>query len=336
MGEEQKGATSNPMMSPNNATQPLLEIMDLKTSFVTSRGEARAVDGLSFTIKKGGTLGLVGESGCGKTVTALSIMRLLRSPPAKIHEGKILFEGRDLLKLRPRQVPSFRGKEIAMVFQEPMTALNPVYTIGNQIAEAIRQHEGCTRKELKDRTVDLLRMVGIAVPEKRVGSYPHELSGGMRQRALIAMALACKPKLLIADEPTTALDVTIQAQILDLLAELRNRLGMALLLITHDLAIVAQEVEEVLVMYAGRAVEKTTVKKLFSHPLHPYTLGLQESIPRPGKERLSSIPGAVPDPVQLPSGCRFRERCPRAAQICHSEPVLEEKEPDHWVACHRV
>lgn len=316
--------------------EPLLELVDLKISFVTSLGEAKAVDGLSLTIGRGCTLGLVGESGCGKTVTALSIMRLLRSPPGRIAGGEILFEGRDLLKLRSKEMARIRGKEIAMAFQEPMTALNPVYTIGNQIAEAIRQHEPSPRKEVRDRTVDLLRMVGIAAPDRRVRAYPHELSGGMRQRAMIAMALACKPKLLIADEPTTALDVTIQAQILDLLAELRERLGMALLLITHDLAVVAQEVDDVVVMYAGRAAEKTTVKELFSHPLHPYTIGLLESIPVPGKERLSQIPGTVPDPAHLPPGCRFRDRCPRAREICQVEPILEEKEAGHWVSCHRV
>jgi oligopeptide/dipeptide ABC transporter ATP-binding protein len=314
----------------------LLELVDLKVSFTTFHGEAKAVDGLSLSVGPGCTLGLVGESGCGKTVTALSIMRLLRIPPGRIAGGEILFEGRDLLKLKSKEMARIRGKEIAMAFQEPMTALNPVYTIGNQIAEAIRQHEPSPRKEVRDRTVDLLRMVGIAAPEKRTRAYPHELSGGMRQRAMIAMALACKPKLLIADEPTTALDVTIQAQILDLLAELRERLGMALLLITHDLAVVAQEVDEVVVMYAGRAVEKTTVKDLFSNPLHPYTVGLLESIPVPGKERLSQIPGTVPDPAHLPPGCRFQDRCPQARDICQREPLLEEKKAGHWVSCHRV
>jgi oligopeptide/dipeptide ABC transporter ATP-binding protein len=291
---------------------------------------------MSFSIRQSATLALVGESGCGKTVTALSIMGLLRSPRERVAAGQVWLEGRDLTRLSQREMSTIRGKEISMVFQEPMTALNPVYSIGNQIAEAIQQHEPCERRERWDRTVELLRMVGIPAPEKRARAYPHELSGGMRQRIMIAMALACSPKLLIADEPTTALDVTIQAQILELLSDLRSKIGMALLLISHDLALVAQAVEEVLVMYAGKPIERASVPSLFSNPLHPYTVGLLESIPAPGKKRLLPIPGAVPDPSDYSAGCRFRNRCPEAQEICQSEPLLKEKKTAHWVACHNV
>jgi oligopeptide/dipeptide ABC transporter ATP-binding protein len=316
----------------------LLQVKDLRTSFLTSEGEVRAVDGVSFGIEEGKTLGLVGESGCGKSVTSLSIMRLVASPPGKIVGGEILYRGQDLLKLSPAQMRKIRGNEISMIFQEPMTSLNPVFTIGNQIGEAIKLHQGLGKRETREKTIEMLRLVKMADPETRVDDYPHQLSGGMRQRVMIAMALSCNPSLLIADEPTTALDVTIQAQILDLMKELQQKLGgMALLLITHDLGVVAEQADEVAIMYAGRIVERAKTRAIFEHPLHPYTVGLLKSLPGMGnkKKRLDAIPGVVPSPLELPSGCRFRDRCFKAGGICaEADPALVEKEKDHWVACY--
>jgi oligopeptide/dipeptide ABC transporter ATP-binding protein len=315
----------------------LIQVKNLRTSFFTADGEVRAVDGVSFAIKEGETLGLVGESGCGKSVTALSILRLVPSPPGKIVGGEILYRDRDLLRLTGEEMRKIRGNEISMVFQEPMTSLNPVFTIGNQIGEAIRLHQGLGRQEAREKTVEMLRLVKIADPEARIDDYPHQLSGGMRQRVMIAMALSCNPSLLIADEPTTALDVTVQAQILELMRELQTRLGMALLLITHDLGVVAEQADEVAIMYAGRIVERARPKAIFDRPFHPYTAGLLNSLPGAAgkRKRLEAIPGVVPSPLDLPSGCRFRDRCPKAAQVCAgAEPQLLEKEKDHWVACY--
>jgi oligopeptide/dipeptide ABC transporter ATP-binding protein len=316
----------------------LLQVKDLRTSFFTSEGEVRAVDGVSFAIEEGRTLGLVGESGCGKSVTSLSIMRLVASPPGKIVGGEILYRGRDLLKLSGTAMRKIRGNEISMIFQEPMTSLNPVFTVGNQIGEAIQLHQGLGKKETREKTIEMLRLVKIADPHTRIDDYPHQLSGGMRQRVMIAMALSCNPSLLIADEPTTALDVTIQAQILELMKELQHKLGgMALLLITHDLGVVAEQADEVAIMYAGKIVERAKTKALFDRPLHPYTVGLLKSLPgaENKKKRLDAIPGVVPSPLDLPSGCRFRDRCFKAAGICaEAEPQLLEKEKDHWVACY--
>ncbi len=316
----------------------LIEIKNLRTSFFTPEGEMRAVDGVSFYIEEGKTLGLVGESGCGKSVTALSILRLIPSPPGKVVGGQILFRGKDLLELNREEMRKVRGNEISMVFQEPMTSLNPVFTIGNQIMEAIRLHQGLARREAREKAIEMLRLVKIADPAVRIDVFPHQLSGGMRQRVMIAMALSCNPSLLIADEPTTALDVTIQAQILELMKELQESLGMALLLITHDLGVVAEQADEVAIMYAGKIVEKARPEAIFSKPLHPYSLGLLNSVPGISgkkKKRLEAIPGVVPSPLDLPGGCRFRDRCPKAAGICaDGEPDLIEKEKDHWVACY--
>jgi oligopeptide/dipeptide ABC transporter ATP-binding protein len=318
----------------------LLEVRGLQTQFATDVGVVRAVDGISFTIDAGRTLGMVGESGCGKSVTALSILRLVPSPPGRIVGGEILYQGRNLLEFPEREMRRIRGNEIAMIFQEPMTSLNPVFTIGDQIGEAIRLHQRTSRRETRERAIEMLRLVEIPEPARRVDDYPHQLSGGMRQRVMIAMALSCNPKLLIADEPTTALDVTIQAQILDLLVSLKARLGMALLLITHDLGVVAEQADEVLILYAGALVERASVVELFDRPLHPYTRGLLDSLPRVGAprgERLRPIPGTVPPLTRLPSGCRFRDRCPLAIDDCvRIEPRLEEKAPGHLVACIRV
>jgi len=316
----------------------LLQVKNLQTSFFTPEGEVRAIDGISFEIAEGKTLGLVGESGCGKSVTSLSIMRLIQSPPGKIVGGEIIYRGKDLLKLGKEEMRKIRGNEISMIFQEPMTSLNPVFTVGNQIGEAIKLHQGLGKKETRAKTIEMLRLVKIADPESRVDAYPHQLSGGMRQRVMIAMALSCNPSLLIADEPTTALDVTIQAQILELMKELQVEIGMALLLITHDLGVVAEQANDVAIMYAGKIVEKTSAPALFARPLHPYTVGLLHSLPGAGgakKKRLDAIPGMVPSPLHLPSGCRFRDRCPKAADLCvQKEPELVEKEPGHMVACH--
>jgi oligopeptide/dipeptide ABC transporter ATP-binding protein len=316
----------------------LIQVKNLRTSFFTPEGEVRAIDGVSFEIAEGKTLGLVGESGCGKSVTSLSIMRLIQSPPGKIVGGEIFYRGRDLLKLNNEEMRKIRGNEISMIFQEPMTSLNPVFTVGNQIGEAIKLHQGLGKKETRQKTIEMLRLVKIADPESRVDAYPHQLSGGMRQRVMIAMALSCNPALLIADEPTTALDVTIQAQILELMKELQQKIGMALLLITHDLGVVAEQADEVAIMYAGKIVERAGTQAIFNRPFHPYTVGLLNSLPSTGnakKKRLDAIPGVVPSPLHLPSGCRFRDRCPKAADVCaQSEPELVEKDPGHSVACH--
>ena len=316
----------------------LLDIKGLKTHFFTEEGVVRAVDGIDLHIDKGETLGVVGESGCGKTVTALSILKLIPMPPGRIVEGQMLYEGRDLVTLPPAQMRKVRGKEISMVFQEPITSLNPVFTIGEQIAEAIRLHEGLGRRAAMAKTVEMLKIVHMPNPEHRVKEYPHQLSGGMRQRVMIAMALSCNPKLLIADEPTTALDVTIQAQILELLNELKTRLGMAVLLITHDMGVIAETAQRVMVMYAGKVVEEASVKELFKEPLHPYTQGLLRSIPRidlaaTKKQRLEAIPGVVPSLLNLPPGCRFSPRCQFVKPMCEKEPTLKEIRPGHKVSC---
>ena len=316
----------------------LLDVRDLRTSFFTDRGEARAVDGVSFAVDAGRVLGLVGESGCGKSVTALSLMRLV-PPPGRIVGGQVRLDGRDLLALDERAMRDVRGAQLAMIFQEPMTALNPVFTVGNQIAEAIRLHRPVSRRQAWERAVELVAEVGIPEPARRARDYPHQLSGGMRQRVMIAMAVSCEPRVLVADEPTTALDVTIQAEILDLLRGLRDRRGMALLLITHDLGVVAQQADEVAIMYAGRIVEHGSVLDVFDHPLHPYTQALFRSIPGIDgrRECLEAIPGQVPDLLELPSGCSFRDRCPRVVPDCAAVvPPLEEKAPGHRAACIRA
>ena len=319
--------------------QPLLEIRDLRTSFMTEAGEARAVDGVSFTVGAGRLMGLVGESGSGKTVTALSIMRLLPES-ARVRGGEILFEGQNLLALPEERMRRIRGAGIAMIFQEPMTSLNPVFTVGSQIGEAIRLHQNKSRAEARAQSIEMLRLVKIADPERRIDDYPHQLSGGMRQRVMIAMALSCNPKLLIADEPTTALDVTIQAQILDLIAELRERLGLSVLLVTHDLGIVAQYADDVTILYAARVMERAPARQLFEGPLNPYTRALLQSIPGSGAtrhRRLKAIPGSIPSPLHAPSGCRFHPRCEMAVADCaRIEPPLEEKRPNQYVSCIRV
>ena len=316
----------------------LLELQDLQTTLLTVRGAIRAVDGVTLSLDSGRTLGLVGESGCGKTMLALSILRL--TPPGSRIAGRILFDGRDLLTLREAEIRRLRGDAIAMIFQEPMSSLNPVFTVGNQIAEAVRAHLGLDRQAARARAIEMLRLVEIPEPEHRVDAYPHQLSGGMRQRVMIAMALSCHPRLLIADEPTTALDVTIQAQILDLLGGLQSRLGMAMILVTHDLGVVAERADEVAIMYAGRIVERAVVQAIFAHPRHPYTRGLLRSIPKVGEQkahRLEAIPGLVPDLHQLPEGCSFRDRCPLAIEACATtDPPLEEVAPGHWAACLRA
>jgi oligopeptide/dipeptide ABC transporter ATP-binding protein len=310
-------------------SKPILEVSGLRTSFFTDEAEVRAVDDLSFTIKKGRTLGIVGESGCGKSVASLSIMRLIPSPPGRIVGGKIIFKGQDLLTLPLSEMRQIRGNEISMIFQDPMTSLNPVFTVGNQVMETIRLHQRVPRSEARERAIDMFRLVGIPAPEKRMDDYPHQLSGGMRQRVMIAMALSCNPSVLIADEPTTALDVTIQAQILELLRELQEKVGMAIILITHDLGVVAEVADDVLVMYAGKAVEYGTVYDVFRTPRHPYTQGLLKSIPSlnrsEGKRRLEAIPGIVPSLLELPKGCRFQDRCSYANDACRmTEPELRE------------
>jgi peptide/nickel transport system ATP-binding protein len=318
----------------------LLEVKGLKTHFFTDEGVVRAVDGVDLYINRGETLGVVGESGCGKSVTALSIMRLIPQPPGRIVEGQIIYNGRSLLDLTSAQIRKVRGKEIAMIFQEPMTSLNPVFTVGEQIAEAIRLHEGLGRRDAMDKTVEMLRVVHISNPERRVKEYPHQLSGGMRQRVMIAMALSCNPKLLIADEPTTALDVTIQAQILELLNELKVKFNMAVMLITHDMGVIAETAQRVVVMYAAQVVEEAPVVELFKEPLHPYTQGLLRSIPRidlaaTERRKLDTIPGTVPTlRGEVKPGCRFAPRCAFAKPM-HFEntPPLKEVRPGHKVAC---
>jgi oligopeptide/dipeptide ABC transporter ATP-binding protein len=317
---------------------PVLEVADLHTSFFVEGGEARAVDGVSFTLDAGKVLGLVGESGCGKSVTALSLMRLV-APPGRIVAGRVLLDGRDLLSLPEREMRAVRGAGLGMIFQEPMTSLNPVFTVGWQIAEAVRLHRPVGRRDAWARAVELLTEVGIPEPARRAHDYPHQLSGGMRQRVVIAMAISCEPRVLIADEPTTALDVTIQAEILELLRLLRERRGMALLLITHDLGVVAEQADEVAIMYAGRIVEHAGVVEVFDHPRHPYTQALFRSMPGVSRrhERLATIPGQVPDLLRLPSGCTFRDRCPESIPECAAvPPPLEEKAPGHWAACIRA
>jgi peptide/nickel transport system ATP-binding protein len=316
----------------------LLEVCELHSTFFFPQGEARAVDGVTFSIEPGNTLGLVGESGCGKTMTALSILRL--TPPGARVTGEVVFDGRNLLTLSEAGMRQIRGNAIAMIFQEPMSSLNPVFTVGNQIAEAIRLHQGRSWRTAYAQAIEMLKLVEMPEPERRVNEYPHQLSGGMRQRVMIAMALSCRPRLLIADEPTTALDVTIQAQILDLLAGLQQRLGMGMILVTHDLGIVAERAHEVAIMYAGRIVERAPVQAIFSRPMHPYTRGLLRSIPKVGAEkaqRLEAIPGIVPDLLRLPSGCHFRDRCPKAIARCAvADPPLAELHAGHQVACIRA
>ena len=321
------------------AGEPLLRVHDLRTYFHLGGAVAKAVDGVSFDIRAGETVGMVGESGCGKSVTALSLLRLV-DPPGRIESGsRIEFEGRDLLSLDEEGIRQIRGNRIAMVFQEPMTALNPVFTIGDQVAEVARVHAKAGRRAAWERAVEMLNLVGIPDPRERAKSYPHQLSGGMRQRVLIAMALVMNPSLLIADEPTTALDVTIQAQILELIADLQQRLGLAVLLITHDLGVVAEVTSRVLVMYGGQIVERAPVRELFRNPRHPYTRGLLDAMPRLGRqrERLTVIPGTVPPPTRWPSGCRFRDRCAWAWQRCADEhPPEYPVSADHNARCHLV
>lgn len=316
-----------------------MEVRDLKTHFFTEDGVVPAVDGISYVLAQGETLGLVGESGCGKSVSALSVMRLI-TPPGKIIEGEILLDGLNLLDIPELEMRQVRGNRISMIFQEPMTSLNPVFTIGNQIMEAIRAHQKISRHEARDRTIEMLRRVKIPAAETRIDEFPHQMSGGMRQRVMIAMALACTPEVLIADEPTTALDVTIQAQIMDLLAELQSDSKMSILLITHNLGLVAEVAHHVAVMYASKVVEYTSTRELFVSPLHPYTHGLLTSVPTLGmpKDReLNVIPGQVPNPLHFPPGCKFHPRCPLAEERCRKEePLLEEVQPGHWAACHLI
>jgi peptide/nickel transport system ATP-binding protein len=330
-------------MSEPQAEETVLEVKGLKTVFFTNSGLFRAVDDLSFTVRRGETLAIVGESGCGKSVTALSIMRLVPDPPGRIVGGSVMLEGTDLLALDETGMREVRGNRISMIFQEPMTSLNPVMRIGDQIAEAVRLHRSMTRQEARDQAVKMLRLVRIPEPERRAIEYPHQLSGGMRQRAMIAMALACRPALLIADEPTTALDVTIQAQILALVLDLQKELGMGLILITHDLGVVAQTAQRVIVMYAGKKVEEADVETLFANPRHPYTRGLMASIPTvpaPGANtdvRLVEIPGMVPSLTNLPKGCAFAPRCGLAVARCHADyPPLEDWGTGHLAACWRA
>ncbi|HUN97453.1 MAG TPA: ABC transporter ATP-binding protein [Bradyrhizobium sp.] len=319
---------------------PLLEIKGLKTHFATDDGIVQAVDGVDLTINKGETLCVVGESGCGKTVTAMSILKLIAMPPGRIAEGQIIFEGRDLVPLTSAELDEVRAKEIGFIFQEPMTSLNPVLTVGEQIAESLRRHEGLSRKDALARSIEMLKLVQIPNAEARVHDYPHQFSGGMRQRVMIAIALACRPKLVIADEPTTALDVTIQAQILDLLQDMKERLGMAVMLITHAMGVVAETAQRVVVMYAGKVVEEAGVDRLFEQPGHPYTQGLIRSIPRidldsEHKTRLETIGGSVPILINPAPGCRFAPRCRHAMSRCiETEPVLREIAPGHRMACH--
>jgi len=324
------------------AVQALLRLEDLSIHFRTEEGTLHAVDRIHLNIHRGETLGVVGESGCGKSVTALSVMKLLAIPPGFIAGGRILFEGRDLVQASAADMQRIRAREIAMIFQEPMTSLNPVFSVGEQIAETLRLHQGLSRAQALARAIEMLALVNIPKPDRRVHDYPHQFSGGMRQRVMIAMALSCNPRLLIADEPTTALDVTIQAQILDLLTRLKEQIGMAVMLITHAMGVVAETTQRVVVMYAGRVVEEAQVGQLFGEPLHPYTQGLIRSIPRIDrsageKRRLEAIPGTVPKLISPQPGCRFAARCPQVIEACRSQdPVLHEVRPGHKVACLRV
>lgn len=321
-------------MKHENAT---LVVEGLKTSFYTDDGIVRSVDGVDFVVPRGKTLGLVGESGCGKSITALSILRLIPEPPGKIEGGKIIFQGEDLLNYSEKEMREIRGNRISMIFQEPMTSLNPVFTVGNQLAEAVKLHQGLNDTQALEKAVEMLKLVGIPSPEKRVSQYPFELSGGMRQRVMIAMALSCKPDLLIADEPTTALDVTIQAQILDLLKKLQQELGTSIIMITHDLGVVAETCDQVAVMYAGKIVEYADADKLLEDPQHPYTQGLLKSSPRigEGKDRLDAIEGFVPSPYHMPPGCAFAPRCPFRFDRCDEAlPELKENAPDRLLRCY--
>ncbi len=314
----------------------LIEVNNLKTHFFTEEGVVKAVDGVDFSIKPGETVGIVGESGCGKSVTSLSIMRLVESPPGRIVDGEILFEGEDLTKFSEKEMRKIRGNDISMIFQEPMTSLNPVYTVGDQITEALILHKNLSKKEAKVQAVKMLKKVGIPLPEQRVDEYPHQLSGGMRQRVMIAMALSCDPKLLIADEPTTALDVTIQAQILDLMNGLKDEFGMAIMMITHDLGVIAEVSDRIAVMYAGKIVEYADAEELFANPSNPYTWGLLKSIPLLHKdiEKLFAIPGNVPSPLDFPDGCKFNSRCFLAEDKCYEEePPLHEVKDGHVSRC---
>jgi len=315
----------------------LLSIKNLKTYFYTEDGVVKAVDDVSLSIREGETLGVVGESGCGKSITAMSILKLIPNPPGKIVDGEIIFEGKDLTKATDAEIRKIRGNKISVIFQEPMTSLNPVFTIGDQIIEAIVLHQNMNKEQARERAIEMLKLVGIPRADEVVDAYPHELSGGMRQRAMIAMAMACNPKLLIADEPTTALDVTIQAQILDLMRELKNKTNTSIMLITHDLGVVAEMADHVVVMYAGKIVEEADVYEIFKNPMHPYTIGLLESKPilNQDKERLNSIPGQVPNPLNMPEGCYFHPRCSKAMDICRKEqPTLCTVKDGHKVACH--
>jgi peptide/nickel transport system ATP-binding protein len=318
---------------------PLLSVENLRVEFATDSGPVTAVDGIDLAIERGRTLALVGESGCGKSMTALAIMGLVPEPPGRVAAGAIRFDDTELTQLSPAERRGYRGNKIAMIFQEPMTSLNPAFTIGDQIGEGLMRHRGLSPRDARATAIDLLRRVHVPAPERRADDYPHRLSGGMRQRAMIAMALACSPALLIADEPTTALDVTIQAQILDLLREVRETTGAAILLITHDLGVVAETADAVAVMYAGRIVEQAPIAQLFANPQHPYTIGLLGAVPRlsGGRDRLATIAGNVPDPLHLPAGCRFAPRCPFAEAACRAtDPALRELGPEHRAACIRA
>lgn len=316
--------------------EKLIEIKNLKTYFFLEEGIAKAVDGVDLEIFYGETLGVVGESGCGKSVTALSVMRLIPEPPGKVISGEIIFKGEDLTKLSQTEMRNIRGNKISMIFQEPMISLNPVFSIGNQISEALLTHKRISKKEAYMQSLEMLKKVGIPIPEQRVREYPHQLSGGIRQRAMIAMALSCKPELLIADEPTTALDVTVQAQILNLMNDLKEKFNMSIMMITHDLGVIAEVSDRVVVMYAGKVVEYADVKTLFTNPRHPYTWGLMNSIPRIDKEtkRLIVIPGIVPSSLHFPKGCKYNNRCPLADERCiEEEPIVKEIEKGHKVRC---
>jgi peptide/nickel transport system ATP-binding protein/oligopeptide transport system ATP-binding protein len=317
----------------------LLKVKDLKTYFYTDDGVVKAVDGVDFDVESGKTIGIVGESGCGKSITAMSILRLIPSPPGKIVNGRITFNGEDLLEVSENKIRDIRGNDISMIFQEPMTSLNPVFTVGFQISEVLMLHQHMTEEEARKRTIEMIKIVGIPRAEKIVDEYPHQLSGGMRQRVMIAMALACQPKLLIADEPTTALDVTIQAQILELMNDLKSRLNTSIMLITHDLGVIAEMADHVIVMYAGKVVEDAPVYELFDNPKHPYTIGLMTSIPSLIEEgkRLENIKGSVPNPLYLPRGCYFNPRCKWATDECKkSQPALRELSSNHKVSCFRA
>ena len=317
----------------------LLEVRGLTTAFMTGRGEVNAIEDVTFALKEGEILGIVGESGSGKSVTALTIMDLLPRPPARVAAGEVIFNGQDLTRMPDRDMQRIRGPGISMIFQEPMTSLNPVFSIGDQIMETIAAHERLSQSDLRKRAIDMLDKVGIPSASKRLDDYPHQMSGGQRQRVMIAMALACNPKLLIADEPTTALDVTIQAQILDLLMDLRDEFGMAIMIITHNMGVIAETADRVMVMYAGRVIEEAPVETIFDHPMHPYTRGLLDCIPSltEDKPRLVAIPGTLPEPARRPPGCRFGPRCAHALPACSASiPVLESLEPAHTAACFRA